>query len=65
MKTFKTVLLTFLLVMSLCLEAQEKDRIVKIGIPEVYELANVILAVTPYGIEDKWEVRKKGNITMT
>lgn len=60
MKTFKTVLLTFLLVMSLCLEAQEKDRIVKIGIPEVYELANVILAVTPYGIEDKWEVRKKG-----
>ena len=47
-------MLTFLLVMSLCLEAQEKDRIVKIGIPEVYELANVILAVTPYGIEDKW-----------
>lgn len=31
---------------------------VKIEIPEIYELSNIILALTDYGISDKWEVQK-------
>ena len=38
------------------IKAQESAEI---EIPEVYELSNIILALTDYGIEDEWEVQKK------
>ncbi|MEM1323750.1 MAG: DUF4932 domain-containing protein [Bacteroidota bacterium] len=34
------------------------DTLIDIEYPEVYELANIILALTDYGKTDKWEVRK-------
>ena len=40
-------------------EAPEARKIVDIEIPEVYELSNIILALTDYGIADEWEVQKK------
>ncbi len=32
--------------------------IISVEYPEVYELANIVLALTEYGISDKWQVRK-------
>ena len=32
--------------------------IIAVEYPETYELANVVLALTDYGINDKWQVRK-------
>lgn len=34
------------------------DELISIEYPEVYELANIVLALTEYGITDKWQVRK-------
>lgn len=38
---------------------QAQSQRVKIDIPETYELSNIILALTKYGISDEWEVQKK------
>jgi hypothetical protein len=38
--------------------SKAQDNIV-IELPEVYELSNIVLALTSYGIEDKWEVQKR------
>ncbi|MEO1654329.1 MAG: hypothetical protein AAFU64_12360, partial [Bacteroidota bacterium] len=38
--------------------SKPSDKIVEVKYPEVYELANIILALTKYGLEDKWQVRK-------
>lgn len=35
-----------------------KEEIVSVEYPEVYELANIVLALTDYGMTDKWQVRK-------
>lgn len=35
-----------------------QDNMISIEYPEVYELANIVLALTEYGINDKWQVRK-------
>ncbi len=58
-------------VLLLCLaafvcKAQKQDiilpdthgEIISVEYPEVYELSNIILALTDYGINDKWQVRK-------
>jgi len=37
---------------------QKKEEGISIEYPEVYELANIALALTEYGITDKWQVRK-------
>ncbi|MFD2516000.1 DUF4932 domain-containing protein [Pontibacter locisalis] len=55
MKTAKFLLL--FLLWSTAVYAQ--DIPVKIESSETYELANVILAITPYGKADPWEVYKK------
>jgi hypothetical protein len=34
---------------------------IELEYPEVYELANIILALTDYGIEDPWEVQKNSD----
>jgi len=34
------------------------QEIIQVEYPETYELANIILALTDYGIKDKWQVRK-------
>ncbi|MCC7245679.1 MAG: DUF4932 domain-containing protein [Saprospiraceae bacterium] len=34
------------------------DGLFSVEYPEVYELANIILALTDYGLNDKWQVRK-------
>ena len=39
--------------------AHEKIDLINIEYPEVYELANIVLALTEYGITDKWQVRNK------
>lgn len=36
-----------------------KAQTAQIEIPETYELSNIILALTDYGIQDEWEVQKK------
>ncbi len=36
----------------------DADALIRIEYPETYELANVVLALTKYGITDKWQVRK-------
>jgi len=36
-----------------------KAQTAQIEIPETYELSNIILALTDYGIADEWEVQKK------
>lgn len=46
----------FLIILTFQIKAQESAEI---EIPEVYELSNIILALTDYGIEDEWEVQKK------
>lgn len=37
---------------------QSQDLSVTVSLPEAYELANIILALTEYGQSDPWEVRK-------
>lgn len=39
-------------------QSPRKEEIISVEYPEVYELANIILALTDYGINDKWQVRK-------
>jgi hypothetical protein len=39
-------------------QAQKK---IEVSIPEVYELSNIILALTDYGKADEWEVQKRTN----
>ncbi len=34
------------------------NDLMSVEYPEVYELANIVLALTEYGITDKWQVRK-------
>ncbi len=36
----------------------DTDGVISVEYPEVYELANIVLALTDYGITDKWQVRK-------
>ena len=38
---------------------QIKAQTAQIEIPETYELSNIILALTDYGMQDEWEVQKK------
>lgn len=53
-------------VMLICIDVQvnvaqsraEDQKLLRIELPEVYELANIILALTEYGQTDPWEVRK-------
>lgn len=39
-------------------ENKESKEIIRVEYPEIYELANIILALTEYGKTDKWEVRQ-------
>ncbi len=48
---------TLFLLVSFQSKGQKDDQTVKIS--ETYELANIILAITPYGKEDQWEVNKR------
>lgn len=36
----------------------KSQNVIEISIPESYELSNIILALTDYGINDNWEVQK-------
>ena len=54
----KKVLLFALFMLSLSAQAQEN---LIVELPETYELSNVILALTEYGISDKWEVQKNSD----
>lgn len=36
----------------------QQRNAIRIELPEAYELANIILAITPYGRTDKWEVQQ-------
>ncbi|WP_133145909.1 hypothetical protein [Myroides marinus] len=47
-----------IMIIVLLLSFGMKAQTVQIKIPETYELSNIILALTKYGIEDKWEVQK-------
>ncbi|MDR2205473.1 MAG: DUF4932 domain-containing protein [Flavobacteriaceae bacterium] len=49
----------FLLIAGKTLYGQSVKESAKIEIPETYELSNIILALTDYGISDEWEVQKK------
>ncbi|USL95989.1 DUF4932 domain-containing protein [Riemerella anatipestifer] len=51
----KSILLLFSFIITF-LNAQNKT---KIEIPETYELSNIVLALTKYGISDEWEVQKR------
>jgi len=51
----KNFIQTFLILCALKATAQSA----KIEVPETYELSNIILALTNYGISDEWEVQKK------
>lgn len=35
-----------------------QQDLIRIEYPEVYELANIVLALTDYGLTDRWQVRK-------
>lgn len=50
----KNVLVVILIFLSL----NAKSQYAQIEIPETYELSNIILALTNYGIADEWEVQK-------
>ena len=52
----KTLLLLFLGVNTIA--SAQKNSGIEVRFSETYELANVILALTPYGISDEWEVQK-------
>ena len=41
-----------------CDSEYDKNDIISVEYPEVYELANIVLALTDYGITDKWQVQK-------
>ncbi len=64
MKLSPLILLLFLF-SSCATTVEQKDSsttdVVQVEYPEVYELANIILALTEYGQADKWEVRKDFN----
>jgi hypothetical protein len=51
-------LLPFCLLLSLCARTSGQSSSVQVRFSETYELANVILALTPYGIADESEVQK-------
>lgn len=51
----KNIVSIILLILSLQTNAQTAQ----IEIPETYELSNIILALTDYGIADDWEVQKE------
>lgn len=53
----RSLVFTLLLIVNNCFALSKKETI-EIAIPETYELSNIILAITPYGISDKWEVMK-------
>lgn len=52
----KRTIILFLTILTLQTSAQESAIM---EIPETYELSNIILALTDYGITDEWEVQKK------
>ena len=67
MKMRKRIIIIWLLLIgtSSCLISKNSvdghsisDDIISVEYPEVYELANVVLALTEYGITDPWQVRK-------
>ncbi|MDP4115998.1 MAG: DUF4932 domain-containing protein [Bacteroidota bacterium] len=56
----KTLLkFTFIGLLLWCNIASGQQNTIKTNISEVYELANIILAITPYGINDPYEVNKE------
>ncbi len=70
MKTFKTIIsfgsigfLSLILFSCETIEKEhpansEKEEVILVEYPEVYELANIIIALTEDGINDKWKVNK-------
>jgi len=58
----KITFITLSLILFWCKDILEKQNdipeIVRVEYPESYELANIILSLTDYGKEDKFEVRK-------
>ncbi|MGZ2369784.1 DUF4932 domain-containing protein [Ancylomarina sp. YFZ004] len=55
----KIVLVIVSIILFNCSFGQKNEKQIEISIPEVYELSNVILAITPYGLKDEWEVQKE------
>jgi hypothetical protein len=51
----KRLIVIALIFVTLSSKAQKK---VIVELPETYELSNIILALTKYGVSDKWEVQK-------
>lgn len=47
----------FIIIILLSFKVRSQEK-ASIEIPETYELSNIILALTDYGISDKWEVQK-------
>lgn len=63
----KTMMILMLITMILSCKIVEKNigekneiksNFISVEYPEVYELANIALALTEYGMTDKWQVRK-------
>ena len=64
-RSLANFLMLFVLVLATCTisktstqSAVNQDDIIVVEYPEVYELANIVLALTEYGITDKWQVQK-------
>lgn len=59
----RKILISVILIIAInnCFSQNKNDDAVDISIPEVCELSNIILAITPYGINDEWEVLKGTN----
>jgi len=63
----QTHLLFIIIISILSCQTTDKDNsqksskskdVIEVEYPEVYELANIVLALTDYGITDQWQVRK-------
>jgi len=57
-KLFAAIAMLFFITSPAVQAAPKHDGIVHF--PEAYELANIVLAITPYGKSDRWEVNKNG-----
>ncbi len=58
----QTFVLMLLVLISSCKKSNpvhsDNDDIISVEYPETYELSNVVLALTEYGLTDEWQVRK-------
>jgi len=57
-KLFAAIAMLFFIIPPAAQAAPHRDEIVRLS--EAYELANIVLAITPYGKSDRWEVNKSG-----